>query len=64
MAQQVEKINPQWVNNSASFGKAADGTNLKSVYEQQMQYGVNIVVQEAMQRIESLEAEIKLLKTK
>jgi hypothetical protein len=29
-----------------------------------MQYGVNIVVQEAMQRIESLEAEIKLLKTK
>lgn len=64
MAQQVEKINPAWVSNSGSFGKASDGTNLKSVYEQQLQYGVNIVVQESMKRIEALEAEVKLLKSK
>ena len=64
MAQQVEKIYPGWVNNAASFGKASDGTNLKSVYEQQLQYGVNIVVQEAMKRIEALEAEVKNLKSK
>jgi len=64
MAQQVEKINPAWVSNSGSFGKASDGTNLKSVYEQQLQYGVNIVVQESMKRIEALEAEVNLLKSK
>lgn len=64
MAQQVESVYPAWVSNSGSFGKAADGTNLKSVYEQQLQYGVNIVVQESMKRIEALEAEIVKLKNK
>jgi len=64
MAQQVESIYPEWVSNSGSFGKATDGTNYKSVYEQQLQYGVNIVVQESMKRIEALEAEVKILKSK
>lgn len=64
MAQQVESIYPDWINNSGTFGKASDGTNLKSVYEQQLQYGVNIVVQESQKRIEALEAEVKLLKSK
>jgi hypothetical protein len=61
MAQQVESVYPEWVSNAGNFGKADDGTNLKSVYEQQIQYGVNIVVQEAMKRIEVLEAKIKEL---
>jgi hypothetical protein len=64
MAQQVEKINPDWVNNKESFGLASDGTPFKSVYENQLQYGVNIVVQESMKRIEALEAEVKALKSK
>jgi len=64
MAQQVENIYPEWVSNSGSFGKASDGSNYKSVYEQQLQYGVNIVVQESMKRIEALEAEIAILKSK
>ena len=64
MAQQVESVYPEWVSNSGSFGKASDGSNYKSVYEQQLQYGVNIVVQESMKRIEALEAEIKILKQK
>lgn len=64
MAQQVESVYPEWVNNAGSFGKAADGTNLKSVYEQQLQYGVNIVVQELQVKVEKLEAENILLKKK
>lgn len=64
MAQQIESVYPDWVNDSGLFGKASDGSNLKAVYEQQLQYGVNIVVQESMKRIEALEAEVKILKSK
>lgn len=55
IAQQVEIVNSEWVSNNEIFGKDIDETNFKSVYEQQLQYGVNIVVQEAMKRIEQLE---------
>jgi hypothetical protein len=63
IAQQVEGVAPRFVSNDG-FGKAPEGEEpYKSLYETDMKYGMLKALQEAMERIEALEAEIAALKS-
>lgn len=63
MAQQVETVFPLWVAQNSGF-KDENGKEYKGVYQDQIQFGVNIVVQESQKRIEKLEDDLAALKAK
>lgn len=64
IAQQVESIAPEFVNNDGWGETLEDGIPLKSIYETDLHHATIKVVQECMAKIETLEAEIEELKNK
>jgi hypothetical protein len=62
IAQQVESVEPVWVDNDG-FGKTPEGEEpLKTVYTKDIYFAAIKALQEAMARIEKLEAEVTALK--
>jgi hypothetical protein len=62
IAQQVETVEPVWVD-SDGFGKTPEGEEpLKTVYTKDITFAAIKALQEAMARIETLEAEVAALK--
>jgi hypothetical protein len=62
IAQQVESVAPELVSNDGFGETPEDGVPLKSIYETDMHYATLKALQEAMTRIETLEAEVAALK--
>jgi hypothetical protein len=62
IAQQVESVAPEFVSNNGFGETPADGVPLKSIYETDLHYATLKALQEAMTRIETLEAEVAALK--
>jgi hypothetical protein len=64
IAQQVESVEPVWVD-SDGFGETPeDGVPLKTVYTKDITFAAIKALQEAMARIEQLEAKVAALETK
>jgi hypothetical protein len=61
IAQQVESVAPEFVSNDGFGETPADGVPLKSIYEADLHYAALKALQEAMTRIEALEARITAL---
>jgi hypothetical protein len=61
IAQQVEEVSPEFVSNQGFGETPSDGIPLKSVYDSSVQYATIKALQEAMTRIEALEARITAL---
>jgi hypothetical protein len=61
IAQQVESVAPEFVSNDGFGETPADGVPLKSIYEADLHYAALKALQEAMARIEALEARITAL---
>jgi hypothetical protein len=62
IAQQVEAVEPVWVDNDG-FGETPEGEEpLKTVYTKDIYFAAIKALQEAMARIEKLEAEVAALK--
>jgi len=62
IAQQVETVEPVWVDNDG-FGETPEGEEpLKTVYTKDITFAAIKALQEAMTRIETLEAEVAALK--
>jgi hypothetical protein len=62
IAQQVETVDPVWVDNDG-FGETPEGEEpLKTVYTKDITFAAIKALQEAMARIEKLEAEVAALK--
>jgi hypothetical protein len=62
IAQQVESVEPVWVDNDG-FGETPEGEEpLKTVYTKDIYFAAIKALQEAMARIEKLEAEVAALK--
>jgi len=62
IAQQVETVEPVWVD-SDGFGKTPEGEEpLKTVYTKDITFAAIKALQEAMQKIEALEADVAALK--
>jgi len=62
IAQQVETVEPVWVDNDG-FGETPEGEEpLKTVYTKDITFAAIKALQEAMARIETLEAEVAALK--
>jgi hypothetical protein len=62
IAQQVERVAPEFVSNDGFGETPADGVPLKSIYEADLHYATLKALQEAMTRIEALEVEVAALK--
>jgi hypothetical protein len=63
IAQQVESVAPEFVSNEG-FGETPEGEEpLKTIYTADLYHATIKVLQEAMTKIENLEAEIELLKS-
>ena len=58
IAQQVESVAPEFVSNDGFGETPADGVPLKSIYEADLHYATLKALQEAMVRIEALEAQL------
>jgi hypothetical protein len=64
IAQQVESVEPVWVD-ADGFGETPeDGTPLKTVYTKDITFAAIKALQEAMSRIEQLEAKVAALENK
>jgi len=61
IAQQVESVAPEFVSNDGFGETPEDGVPLKSVYEADLHYATLKALQEAMARIETLEARVAAL---
>jgi hypothetical protein len=61
IAQQVESVAPEFVSNDGFGETPQDGVPLKSVYEADLHYAILKALQEAMARIETLEARVAAL---
>jgi hypothetical protein len=61
IAQQVESVAPEFVNSDGFGDTPDDGVPLKSIYEADLHYATLKALQEAMARIEALEARITAL---
>jgi hypothetical protein len=61
IAQQVESVAPEFISNEGFGETPANGVPLKSVYEADLHYATLKALQEAMARIETLEARITAL---
>jgi hypothetical protein len=59
IAQQVESVAPEFVSNDGFGETPADGVPLKSIYEADLHYATLKALQEAMARIEALEAALE-----
>jgi hypothetical protein len=67
IAQQVLEIAPEFVNEDGFGGEnniPEDGIPLKSIYTEDLHHATIKVLQEAMNKIEILESEVKILKAK
>jgi hypothetical protein len=64
IAQQVESIAPEFVNNDGWGETPEDSIPLKSIYETDLYHATIKVLQEAMTKIETLEAKVTALETK
>jgi hypothetical protein len=64
IAQQVEKVAPEFVSNDGWGINNEDKNDLKAIYESDLHHATIKVLQEAMIKIETLEAEIEILKNK
>ena len=64
IAQQVEKIAPEFVDIDGFGETPEDGTPLKSIYDSDLYHATIGVLKEAMTKIETLEAKIKTLENK
>jgi hypothetical protein len=62
IAQQVESVAPEFVNNDGFGETPEDGVPLKTIYTTDMYHAAIKALQEAMVRIEKLEAEVAALK--
>ena len=62
IAQQVEQVAPEFVDADGWGETPEDGVPLKSIYTADMYHGAIKALQEAMARIESLEADVAALK--
>jgi hypothetical protein len=58
IAQQVESVAPEFVSNDGFGETPADGVPLKAIYEADLHYATLKALQEAMARIETLEARL------
>jgi len=63
IAQQVEAVEPVWVDNDGIGKTPEDGMPLKTIYMADLQNAAIKALQEAMARIEALEKEIAALKS-
>jgi hypothetical protein len=64
IAQQVESVEPVWVDNDG-FGETPEGEEpLKTVYTKDIYFAAIKALQEAMARIEQLEAKVAVLESK
>ena len=63
IAQQVESVAPEFVSNDGFGETPEDGIPLKTIYEADLHYATLKALQEAMARIETLEARIAALET-
>ena len=64
IAQQVEAVEPVWVDNDG-FGETPEGEEpLKTVYTKDITFAAIKALQEAMARIEQLEAKVAALESK
>jgi hypothetical protein len=61
IAQQVESVAPEFISNEGFGETPANGVPLQSVYEADLHYATLKALQEAMARIETLEARITAL---
>jgi hypothetical protein len=59
IAQQVESVAPEFVSNDGFGETPADGVPFKSIYEADLHYATLKALQEAMARIEALEAKLE-----
>jgi hypothetical protein len=64
IAQQVEKVAPEFVSNDGWGINNEDKNDLKAIYESDLHHATIKVLQEAMIKIEELSAEITILKNK
>jgi hypothetical protein len=64
IAQQVESVAPEFVNNDGWGETPEDGIPLKSIYETDLHHATIKVLQEAMAKIETLEARVQYLENK
>ena len=64
IAQQVESIAPEFVNNDGWGETPENSIPLKSIYETDLYHATIKVLQEAMAKIETLEAKVTALETK
>jgi len=65
IAQQVESVEPVWVDSDGWGGETPeDGVPLKTVYTKDITFAAIKALQEAMARIEQLEAKVAALETK
>jgi hypothetical protein len=62
IAQQVESVAPEFVNNDGFGETPEDGVPLKTIYTTDMHHAAIKALQEAMARIEQLEADVAALK--
>jgi hypothetical protein len=63
IAQQVEAVAPEFVSNDGFGETPDDGVPLKTIYEADLHYATLKALQEAMARIEALEARVAALET-
>jgi hypothetical protein len=63
IAQQVESVAPEFVSNDGFGETPEDGVPLKTIYEADLHYATLKALQEAMARIEALEARVAALET-
>jgi hypothetical protein len=61
IAQQVETVDPVWVDSDGFGDTPADGEPLKTVYTKDITFAAIKALQEAMERIETLEAKVAQL---
>ena len=62
IAQQVEQVAPEFVDPDGFGETPEDGVPLKTIYNKDLTFAAIKALQEAMARIEKLEAEIAALK--
>ena len=62
IAQQVESVAPEFVDNSGFGDTPEDGVPLKTIFTTDLYHAAIKALQEAMARIETLEAEVNTLK--
>jgi hypothetical protein len=62
IAQQVEQVAPEFVDSDGFGDTPEDGVPLKTIYNKDLTFAAIKALQEAMARIETLEAEVAALK--